>query len=120
MDLLFPELLSYEFLKGEFEEDYESFMTQYMNDAHGGKEVTFDDAECYCRDFPAEEIPVSGQVFVAWRFACMGKDMKYAAGVVGFMEGGRMYIVDVARGTFKPSSLAHKVVPGEEARHHTI
>lgn len=110
MELLFPELLSYEFLKDEFEDNYESFMTQYMNDAHGGSEVTFDDADMLNAVIPAEEIPVSGQIFVAWRFACMSKGMKYAAGVVGLMEGGRMYIVDAARGTFKPSSLAHKVV----------
>lgn len=111
MELLFPELLSYEFLKTEFEDDYSSFMTQYMNDAHGGHEVTFEHETMLAAVVPTDDVPISGQSFMAWRFACAGNPkMKYAAGAVGLMDGGRMYIVDAVRGSFKPSALAHKVV----------
>lgn len=111
MELLFPELLSYEFLKDEFEDDYESFMTQYMNDAHGGNEVIFPKEAMLQVTVPAEQIPLAGQMFIAWRFAYSGKTaMKFTGAAVGLMDGGRMYIIDVLRGTFKPSALAHRVV----------
>lgn len=111
MELLFPELLSYEFLKSEFEDDYESFMTQYMNDAQGGNEVTFSKEALLQNTVDAEEIPVSGEMFIAWRFAYNGKpSMRYTGAAVGLMDGGRMFIVDILRGTFKPSGLAHKIV----------
>lgn len=111
MDLLFPELLSYEFLKGEFEEDYESFMTQYMNDAHGGKEVTFPREKLLQATLQADQMPVAGETFVAWRFPYNGKPaMKEASGAAAVLENGRMYVVDVINGTFAPSALAHRVV----------
>jgi hypothetical protein len=111
MELLFPELLSYEFLKDEFDDDYESFMTQYMNDAQGGNEVTFSKEDMLRNTIDAEEIPVSGEMFISWRFAYSGKPaMRYTGAAVGLMEGNRMFIVDILRGTFKPSGLAHRIV----------
>lgn len=110
VELLFPELLSYEFLREQFEDDYTSFMTQFQNDAMGGNEVVFRREDMLAATKPADEIPLSGQMFCAWRFAYQGKPaMKYAAGVVGLMDQGRLYIVDAVRGTFTPSALAHRV-----------
>lgn len=109
--LLFPELLSYEFLKQKFEGDPESFITQYMNDAYGGKEVTFKREELLAVTAPSEMLPVAGRVMVAWRFACTSKEnMRFAAGAVGIESNGRVYVLDVVRGTFSPSNLAHRVV----------
>jgi hypothetical protein len=108
MTLLFPELLSYEFLKGEFEDDYESFMTQYMNDAYGGHEVVFTGEAMLKCTVGTEDIPVSGHHFIHWRFP-FGKD-KHAAAAAGLMDGIRMFVTDVMFGVFKPSNLAHHVV----------
>lgn len=111
VELLFPELLSYEFLKKEFEDDYESFMTQYMNDAHGGKEVTFPKELMAQATISAENIPISGDTHIAWRFAYNGKpSMKDVGASVGIVEKGRLIIVDALTGTFAPSALAHQVV----------
>lgn len=111
VELLFPELLSYEFLKGEFEDDFSSFMSQYMNDSQGGKEVTFTRESLFKVSQPGENMPLSGEVFLAFRFPYLGKpNMKFAAGAAGVVENGRMFIVDAVRGKFKPSALAHKIV----------
>lgn len=106
--LLFPELLPYEFLREKFEDDYSSFMTQYMNDAYGDKEVIFRKEDLLQATIPAAQIPVTGETFTAWRFAY--QDHAWSGGCVGLMDGGRMYITDAVRGSSKPSALAHKVV----------
>jgi hypothetical protein len=111
VELLFPELLSYEFLKKEYDDDPESFITQYMNDAHGGKEVTFTKEALLQVTLPAEMLPITGRTHVAWRFACQNKEnMRYAAYAVGIEDAGRVYVLDAGRGLFSPSSLAHRVV----------
>jgi hypothetical protein len=109
--LLFPELLSYEFLKDEFEDDYSTFMTQYMNDAHGDNDIVFTAEQILAASVQAEDVPITGNTFVAWKLGYGEKAAtQYAAGVAGVMDGGRMYIVDADRGKFRPSSLAHKIV----------
>jgi hypothetical protein len=108
VELLFPELLSYEFLKGDFEDDYDSFMTQYMNDAYGAHEVTFTAESILQATLPQVDMPISGEVNIVWHFGCGLK--KRAGAAVGIVENGRMYIVDVLSGVFKPSDLAHEIV----------
>lgn len=111
VDLLFPELLSYDFLKAEFEDDYASFMTQYMNDAHGANEVTFPIEILHQAAVSAELMPIAGQTFIAWRFAYGDSQHTRRTGAaVGTLENGRLYIADVVSGSFKPSVLAHEVV----------
>jgi hypothetical protein len=111
LEILFPELLSYDFLKTQFDDDYESFMSQYMNDAQGGNEVTFTHEAMFAATVPHDALPITGETFIAWRFAYASKPMmKKAGGAVGIMDNGRLYIVDCISGTFKPSALAHKIV----------
>jgi hypothetical protein len=109
--LTFPDLLSYEFLKESYEDDYSSFMTQYMNDAHGGKDIVFDTEALNTSKIDAERTPVRGQAFITWRFSNSNDPaMKYSGAAVGRMEHGRMYIIDVMRGIFSPSVQARRVI----------
>lgn len=111
VEVLFPELLSYEFLKDQFEDDYSSFMTQYMNDAYGGEQVVFPREAMLQATLPHKDMPIAGETFIFWRFAYDSKpNMRYAAAAVGIIANGRMFIVDVLRGSFKPSDLAMRVI----------
>jgi hypothetical protein len=110
IELLMPELLSYEFLKSQFEDDYTTFMQQYMNDAYGGHDVTFTKELMLNASVDVESAPVTGEAKIAVRLACKDKKMRYAAAAAGIMENGRMFIVDALRGAFKPSTLAHELV----------
>jgi hypothetical protein len=109
--LTFPDLLSYDFLKESYEDDYSSFMTQYMNDAHGGKDIVFDVEALNSRKIDAERTPVRGHAIIVWRFSnASDPAMKYAGAAVGRMENGRMFILDVVRGIFSPSVQARRVI----------
>jgi hypothetical protein len=60
---------------------------------------------------PHKKIPAHGEMFCAWRFAYPSKqNMKYTAGVVGIMDGLKMFIIDGLHGKFTPSKLAFNVV----------
>jgi len=111
MVLLFPELLSYEFLRGEYENDYSSFMTQYMNDAYGDREVVFAREMMLQASIEPEKIPVAGEVHICWRIGYSSKEkMRFSGGAAGIIANGRLFVVDLARGAFKPSVLAHRIV----------
>jgi hypothetical protein len=107
--LLFPQFLTYAFLKKKFDENYASFMTQYMNDAFGGHDVIFSSEAMINATVPVEETPIVGEMVCAWRFA-YGDEALYAAGAVGVLDNGRLYVVDCVRGQWKPSNIAHEVV----------
>lgn len=114
-ELLFPELLTYEFLCDERDDDPEGFQCQYLNNPMGGQEPTFPKVMLLQATVPHKKIPAHGEMFIAWRFAYPGKqNMQYAAGVVGLLDGFKMFIVDGVHGKFTPSKLAFKVV--EQAR----
>jgi hypothetical protein len=115
--LTFPSLLSYEFLRDSYDDDYSSFMTQYMNDAYGGKEVIFDPEEMAEAMVDEESDPVEGPVQIVWRFSSSAEpSMKYAGAAVGRAAFGVMFILDVVRGVYNPSTQARKVV--ELAKKH--
>jgi predicted phage terminase large subunit-like protein len=116
-ELTFPTLLSYEFLKESYEDDYSSFMTQYMNDAYGGKTVMFTSEAIAAATIDGESSPVQGAAHITWRFSYSGNPaMKYAGAAVGRMQMGRMFILEVVRGIWPPSVQARKVI--ELARKH--
>jgi hypothetical protein len=117
--LLFPEKLSFEFLMHEYLDDPEGFLTQYLLNPHGNKEVIFEPGKMAQATLPATDVPVNGQMFMAWRLSYSGKDfMKYTAGAVGMLVGYKMFIVDSFYGKPKPSELAYKIV--DMARKHGI
>jgi len=109
--LLFPQLLSYEFLKEQFELDYGSFMSQYMNDASGGNLVIFSESDMLNACLLAEQLPLAGMVRVAWRLEYAANPaMKFSGGAAGVMHNGRMHIMEHRRGQFLPSKLAREIV----------
>src|SRR5206468_3081404 len=92
-----------------FEDDFESFMCQYMNDAQGGNDVTFTKEALLAATVPHAAVPVSGEIFIAWRLACKSKNWNNVAAAVGLLESGRLYVIDIVHGVFKPSTLANRV-----------
>lgn len=110
-DLLFPELLTYQFLCDERDDDPEGFQCQYLNNPMGGQELTFPKETLLQATVASKSIPAHGEMFIAWRFAYPGKNnMRHTAGVVGLMDGLKMYIVDAVHGKFIPSKLAYRCV----------
>jgi hypothetical protein len=115
--LTFPELLSYEFLLESYSDDYASFMTQYMNDAHGGKDITFELEDIVRSTIEDDASPVHGSAKIVWRFgSTVEASMRYAGAAVGRESNGRMFIIDLVRGIFNPSTQARRVV--ELAKKH--
>jgi hypothetical protein len=111
MELLFPEILSYDELKDVFNRDYEAFMCQMMNDPQGGGMAKFT-VDLYEQSLvQPDRIPNFGETFIHWRFPFAGKDyMKYAEGAAARMVNGHLYIVDAWQGSYTPTGLAEKVV----------
>jgi hypothetical protein len=119
MELVFPELLSYDFLRNDYLADYQAFQTQYMNDAHGGRDIVFDPEDMRHAWVSEDEIAPTGDAHIAWRFVCKSKDgMRYAGAAVGRVDRGRTFIIDTERGIFPPTTLANRVV--ELAKKHYV
>ena len=117
-ELVFPDLLSYDYLRSEYEADFPSFMTQYMNDSLGGKEEVFPLEAVKAAAIPDHACPSTGEARIAWRFAASLPGFRYAGATVGRVKDGRVYIVDNMRGTFTPTALASRVVQLAK-RHYT-
>lgn len=119
--LNFPELpeMDYRTLRQRFNEAYESFMCQQMNDPQGGHVPLFDEHLYKTMLIPPEKIPVLGDTFICWRLPYQGKDyMKRAEGAAVRVWDGRIYVIDAWAGTYTPSRLAEKIVR-EAKRHQT-
>lgn len=108
--VVFPDLLSYEYLRNEYELDFSSFMTQYMNDALGGKEEVFPQQAVREAVLPDQAVPAMGEARIAWRFGASLPGFRYAGASVGRVHGARVYIIDNVRGIFTPTSIASRVV----------
>jgi hypothetical protein len=109
VELLFPTILSYDFLREEYEADYASFMSQYMLDSYGAAEIIFDEAEVLAAMEEADKIPMVGQHFIALRLPCRSQRWSAVSGAVGLMHRNRMYIVDLIHGHYKPSVMARMI-----------
>jgi hypothetical protein len=106
VELLFPSILSYDFLREEYEGDYESFMSQYMLDSYGAAEIVFAEDQILAAMIDAEDMPMEGKTFIHWRVPCRTMKWAAASGAIGIMHHNRMYIADVLHGFYKPSTLA--------------
>ena len=105
LELLFPSILSYEFLREEYEGDYASFMSQYLLDSYGAAEIVFAEDQVLAAMIDAEDMPMEGKTFIHWRVPCRTMKWGAASGAVGIMHRNRMYIADVLHGFYKPSEL---------------
>ncbi len=119
VQLLWPGLLSYGFLKEKFKE-YATFMCQQMNDPAGGGVQVFNETLYAQAQVDAMRIPQLGTTRICWRLPCDKKGFmgRYAVGVAMRDLNGRMYVVDAWRGVYTPSELAKRVVDASK-RHQT-
>jgi hypothetical protein len=106
--LQFPEQISWAFLRNEKALDPESFWTQYMNVAEGAFVPTFAAEKLERAKVTEEHAPAEDQTHICWRLEYA--ESKHAACAVGIERGGRMTIVEVARGKFTPTTLAWRIV----------
>lgn len=106
MELLFPSILSYDFLKEEYEADYATFQSQYMLDSYGASEVIFGDKEMAAAIVPEDRLPMTGETFAVFRLPCRTLKWGSVAGAVGTMHNNRMYISEAVLGHYKPSAMA--------------
>jgi len=104
--LHFPSILSYEFLREEYEADFASFMSQYMCDTYGSAEIVFDEDEMLHAMVPEDRVPMDGKAFIVFRLPCRSQRWVTVSGAVGLMHHERMYIVDIVQGHYKPSVMA--------------
>jgi len=110
MELLFPTILSYDYLRTEYESGFDSFMTQYVLDEYGASEVVFTQDQMLAAMVEEVGLPLEGRTFIHWRFPCGKKNWKTAAAAVGIESRNRCYIVEAIEGHYKPSVLAKHVV----------
>lgn len=109
VELLVPSILSYDFLREEYDGDYPSFMSQYMMDSYGAAEIIFPEAEIMEAMVEETKVPLEGKHFLTFRLPCRSKKWATLSGAVGLMNNGRMYIIDIIQGHFKPSIMAKKM-----------
>lgn len=110
VELCFPSILNYEYLKTEYESDYATYMNQYMLDEYGAAEVVFSQEQMLAAMVEEAALPLEGETVIHWRFPCMKRNWKTAAAAVGQLYRNRCYIIDVLEGHYKPSTLAKLVV----------
>lgn len=110
VELLFPSILPYDYLREEYEGGYESFMSQLMLDTYGSAEVVFSEMQMLEAMMDEEHLPVEGEIFIHWRMECRKMRWKTTNGAVGIMHRNRMTIAEVMHGHFKPSELARMIV----------
>lgn len=121
VELLFPNILSYEFLREEYESEFDSFMSQYMLDTYGSAEIVFGEREVLSAMVPEDRIPMEGMPHIVFRLPCRSLKWMTTSGAVGLLHADRMFITDVLQGHYKPSVTA-KLIHDVARRHglHTV
>ena len=110
VELYFPTILSYDFLRTEYESGFESFATQYLLDEYGANEVVFSQEQMLAAMVEEAAIPLEGETVICWRFPCQKRSWNTASCAVGQLHRNRCYIVEAMQGHYKPSTLAKLVV----------
>ena len=110
IELFFPTILSYDFLRTEYESGFESFATQYLLDEYGANEVVFSQDQMLAAMVEETAIPLEGQTIIHWRMPCQKRGWNTAACAVGQMHRNRCYIVEAFEGHYKPSVLAKLLI----------
>lgn len=106
VELLFPSILSYDFLLEEYSADYDSFQSQYMLDSYGAAEIVFDEREVLGAMVEEEDLPMDGERKIVFRLPCRSIKWSKVSGAVGILHQHRMYITEIVQGHYKPSVLA--------------
>lgn len=114
-ELVFPEMLSWKYLRGKFFKNYESAMCQLQNDPQGGAVPKFGEQWYSSALITPDRIPMVGhvgEVFTCWRMAYGGKKhmSQYAEGAAAKVIDGKVYVIDCWRTQRNPSGLAEMIV----------
>ena len=78
----FPTILSYDYLREEYESDFNSFQSQYMLDEYGDNEVVFSAEQMLMAMRDEADMPLEGQTFIHWRFPCRSNKWQAASAAV--------------------------------------
>ena len=112
IEILFPGILTYEYLKTKFMEEFATFMCQQQNDPMAGGKAIFPNEQYHAMLTAPELIPPFGDAYVCWRLPYKDKPfmLDYAEGAAARYYGDRAYIVDTWRGDYTPTELYEKIV----------
>jgi phage terminase large subunit-like protein len=111
-DLLFPEVLSYSFLRQEQARDEISFEGQYNQNPRPASTTPFPRVLLLKSTVPFEEMPFRGPISQTWDFAFSakkGRDYSTASSAI-WNDKGVCFITDLIRGRFLHNDLAKAVV----------
>ena len=110
VELLFPTILSYDFLREEYETgDFEFFMSQYMLDSYGAAEMVFPEGQILAAMVEENQIPMEGQYVMHFRLPCRSLNWHSSSGAVGVIHRNRMFVLETIHGHYKPSVLAKMI-----------
>jgi len=111
-NLLFPENLSFSFLRKEQAADETSFESQYCNNPRPLAKVLFERPLLAKHTVPFNEIPYRGPCSQTWDFAFSTKKGRdYTTGCnVMWNEKGSFYVTELVRARYKHTDLAKAVV----------
>lgn len=111
--ILFPEQLSYSVLRQKLQSEGEaSFESQYNQNPRPTSKIIFDILLLKSHTIPFNELPMAGPIAITWDLAFTShKDSDYSTAAVGqFNEAGKLYVIDLVRDRFNPTTIAKAVV----------
>lgn len=111
-DLLFPEVLTYSYLRQEQTRDELSFEGQYNQNPRPASSTPFPKSLLQKSTVSFQEMPFRGPISQTWDFAFSkkkGRDYSTASTAV-WNEKGQCFITDLIRGRFLHNDLAKAVV----------
>ena len=111
IELLFPDVLTYAFLRKEQHTDERSFSSQYLCKPIEESQVIFTLDDLRAHTVPFTQLPKDPKYYIAWDFAYSTKKGRdYSVGAVGALDDqNRLFIVDIIRKRFTPDELAYAV-----------
>ena len=111
-DLLFPEVLTWSFLRQEEKRDEVSFEGQYNQNPRAASQTPFPRPLLLASTVTFNEMPFRGPTSITWDFAFSkkkGRDYSTASAAM-WNDKGVCYITDLIRGRFHHNDLAKAVV----------
>lgn len=111
-NLLFPQSLTYKFLRTEQRRDDFTFEGQYNQNPRSLTRSLFTRPMLMKHTVPFNHVPISGPITQTWDFAFSPKKKRdYCTGAtVIWNDKGEMYVLDLIRKRFTPDELAQAVV----------
>jgi len=114
-DLLFPSVMSYQYLIGEWAENESIFESQINQNPTPPSAITFDQPLLLRNTLPYAELPPTGPISITWDFAFSFNKKKkgrdFCTGcATRWDKDGKGYVIDLVRERFNTPSLLQKAV----------